>query len=131
MRPFRLDADMKTMRGTFYPTGWLVLMLPGEAQAREAARKLAGAGVLEEKMMHMTPEDFRREVAGAAGDDGVLPSAGTEGDTVRKMSELAAQGLLVYAPRQADCERVMETLRGMPVSFGQKYRTLVIEDVVE
>jgi hypothetical protein len=125
---------MKTMRGTFYPTGWLVLMLPGEAQAREAARKLTGAGILDEKMMLMTPADFRREVAGAAGDDGVLPSAGTEGDTVRKMSELAAQGhhgLLVHAPKQADCERVMETLRGLPISFGQKYRTLVIEDVVE
>lgn len=134
MRPFQLSSDMKTMRGVFYPTGWMVLLFPGEQQARDAARQLAGAGVAEDRMMVVTPADFRRELAGNEGDDGILPSAGTEGDTVRKMGELVAQGhhgLFVHAPHQADSDRVMEVLRGAPMSFGQKYRALVIEDVVE
>jgi hypothetical protein len=134
MQAFRLEPGMKTVRGTFYPTGWMVLMFPGEQDAREAARRLADAGVLEEKIMLVTPQDFRRDIAGAAGDDGVLPSAGSEGDTVRKMCELAGQGhhgLLVHAPAHEDSDRVMEALRGAPISLGQKYRTLVIEDVVD
>ena len=84
--------------------------------------------------MFMTPEDFQREIAGSKGDDGLLPSAGTEGDTVRKMAPLVAQGhhgLFVHAPDHDGGERVMEILRGTPMSFGQKYRTLVIEDIVE
>jgi len=44
MRPFQLDSSMTTMRGTFYPTGWTVLMFPGEQQARDAAALLARNG---------------------------------------------------------------------------------------
>ncbi|GAB3665735.1 RNA-binding protein [Ramlibacter alkalitolerans] len=134
MRPFQLGSDMKTMRGTFYPTGWMVLLFPGEQQVREAARKLADAGVGEDRMMLMTPQDFRAEVAGSKGDEGILPSAGTEGDTVRKMAGLVAQGhhgLFIHAPDQEQSDHVMEILRDTPVSFGQKYRKLVIEDIVE
>jgi hypothetical protein len=133
MRPFHLDSDMKTMRGVFYPTGWLVLMLPGEQPAREAARLLASQGIAEDAMMLMTPQDIRRELGGAAGDDHILPSAGSEGDTARRFAELASQGhhgLMVHAPRAEDSERVMALLKDCPVSYGQKYRTLVIEDMV-
>lgn len=134
MRPFHLDSDMKTMRGVFYPTGWMVLMFPGEQQAREAARLLASQGVAEDAMMMMTPQDVRRELAGASGDDHIIPSAGSEGDTVRRFAELAAQGhhaLMVHAPNAADSDRVMALLKDCPVSYGQKYRTLVIEDMVD
>ena len=34
-------------------------------------------------MLLLTPEDVRRDLMGATGDDDMLPSAGTEGDTVR------------------------------------------------
>ena len=134
MRPFQLGSDMRTMRGTFYPTGWMVLLFPGEQQARDAARQLARAGVGEDRMMLMTPQDFQREIAGSAGDDGLLPSAGTEGDTVRKMAGLVAQGhhgLFVHAPDQEHSDRVMEILGDTQPSFGQKYRKLIIEDIVE
>jgi hypothetical protein len=134
MRPFHLSSDMKTMRGVFYPTGWMVLLFPTEPQAADAARKLSDAGVAGDRMMLMTPEDFRREIAETQGDTAILPSAGTEGDTVRKMAELVAQGhhgLFVHAPDHDASERVMEILADAPMSFGQKYRMLVIEDIVE
>ena len=134
MRPFQLSSDMKTMGGTFYPTGWMVLLFPGEHQARDAARKLAGAGVAEDRLMMLTPEDFGREVYATKGDEAILPSAGTEGDTVRKMAQLFAQGhhgLMVHAPSHDDSDRVMQILGDAPMSFGQKYRKLVIEDIVE
>lgn len=133
MRPFHLESSMKTVRGVFYPTGWLVLAFPAEQQARDAARKLEDSGIAESDVLLLTPEDFRREIVGTTGDDEPLPSVGTEGDTVRKFGELARQGhhgLMVHAPKQEDSDRVLELLRGMGMSYGQKYRKLVIEDVI-
>jgi hypothetical protein len=119
------------MRGVFYPTGWLVLMFAGEQQARDAAKLLADNGV-DGDVLLVTPEDFRRDIVGAAGDDDMLPSAGTEGDTVRKFAQYAREGhhgLMIHAPKGEDSDRVVELLRGSGVTFGQKYRHLVIEDV--
>jgi hypothetical protein len=123
---------MKTMRGVFYPTGWTVLMLPTEQDARSAAQKLHDAGIADGDVMLITPEAFRRDILGAAGDDDMLPSAGTEGDTVRRFAELSAQGhhaLMVHADE--DAEHLLKILDGAPVSYGQKYRKLIIEDIVE
>lgn len=133
MRPFHLDSGMRTMRGVFYPTGWMVLMFPGEQQARDAASLLERNGTGADAMMLATPQELLRELVGAEGDDQILPSAGTEGDTVRKFEEVATQGhhaLMVHAPHQADSDRVMELLRDAGISYGQKYRRLVIEDIV-
>jgi hypothetical protein len=131
MKPFHLDPGMKTMRGVFYPTGWLVLMFAGEQQARDAAKLLSDNGV-DADVQLVTPEDFRRDIVGATGDDDMLPSAGTEGDTVRKFAGFARDGhygLMVHAPKGEDSERVLELLRGSGIVYGQKYRHLVIEDV--
>lgn len=133
MRPFQLHSNMKTMRGVFYPTGWTVLMFPGEQQARDAAKLLEQAGIGGEDVLLVTPQDFRNQIVGAAGDDDMLPSAGTEGDTVRRFAALAAEGhhgLMVHAPSHDASERVMAVLKDCPISYGQKYRTLVIEDLV-
>ncbi|MEJ5988620.1 RNA-binding protein [Ramlibacter sp. PS3R-8] len=133
MKPFQLDPGMRTMRGVFYPTGWLVLMFAGEQQAREAAKLLSDqGGVADTDVLLVTPEDFRRDIVGATGDDDILPSAGTEGDTVRKFAQFAREGhygLMVHAPKGDDSDRIVELLRGSGITFGQKYRHLVIEDV--
>ena len=132
MRPFRLGPSMKTLRGVFYPTGWTILMFPGEREARDAAQKLADAGVADGDVLLMTPQDFREHIVGATGDEAILPSAGTEGDTLRRFADLAAQGhhgLMIHAPKHDAAERVMAAVHGLPVSYGQRYRTLVIEDV--
>ncbi|MGV3573070.1 MAG: RNA-binding protein [Ramlibacter sp.] len=135
MKPFHLDPDMKTaMRGVFYPTGYMVLMFPGEQQARDAGKLLADGGIAEDAVTLITPDDFRRQIVGATGDDDMLPSAGTEGDTVRRFTELAAEGhhgVMIHAPSSEESDRVMELLKGCEISYGQKYRRLVIEDIVE
>ena len=131
MKPFHLDSSMKTMRGVFYPTGWLVLMFAGEQQARDAGKLLADQGFAGDVLL-VTPEDFRRDIVGTTGDDEILPSAGTEGDTVRKFAQYAREGhhgLMIHAPKAEDSDRVVEMLRDSGIVYGQKYRHLVIEDV--
>ena len=134
MRAFQLDSGMKTMRGVFYPTDWMVLMFPGEKEARDAARILGDQGIAEDDLMLLTPEDFRRDIVGATGDDDMLPSVGTEGDTVRRFAQLAREGhhgLMVHAGDHKQAVRVVEMLRDVPISSGQLYRKLVIEDIVD
>ena len=133
MKPFHLESSMKTMGGVFYPTGYMVLMFPGEEGARDAAKLLADNGI-EDDVTMITPADFRREILETQGDEAILPSAGTESDTVRRFAELSAQGghaLMIHAPHGKDSDRVTELLKGCEISYGQKYRMLVIEDIVD
>jgi hypothetical protein len=135
MKEFALESKMVTMGGVFYPTGYMVLMFPTEQDARNAERKLEEDGYNGESICLMTPEDIQGKVARTVGNaDMPLPSAGTEADTVRRYAELASQGhhaLMIHSPNAADTEHIMRVLKDAPISYGQKYRQLVIEDLVE
>ena len=133
MKPFHLESSMKTMGGVFYPTGYMVLMFPDEKAAHDACMLLGDNGFDDDDMIHIGPEDFRREILDAAGDDELLPSAGSEGDTVRRFAELSRQGhhgVMIHAPSADESHRIMDLLKDAPISYGQKYRHLVIEDLV-
>lgn len=132
MKAFHLEPRMTTMGGVFYPTGYMVLMFPTAQDARAAADRLVRDGLGDDEVSLLTPEDFQREIVGATGDEEILPSAGTEGDTARRFTDLARQGhhaLMVHAPSAKLAEHVMELLHGMPIAYGQRYRHLVIEDL--
>ena len=134
MKPFQLEPSMVTMSGVFYPTGHMVLMFPSDQDARDGVRRLTDAGIAEDEVSLLTPEAFQQDIVRTIGNaDSPLPSAGTEADTVRKFAELASQGhyaLVIHAPDAADSDRVMAALAGAKISYGQKYRMLVIEDLV-
>jgi hypothetical protein len=135
LKPFHLESSMVTMRGVFYPTGYMVLMFPTEQDARDAEAALADGGISGEEVSLVTPEVFQEEIARTVGNADIpLPSAGTEADTVRRFTELASQGhhaLIVHAPSGKETDRVMELLKDAKISYGQKYRHLVIQDLVE
>lgn len=135
MKDFELEPQMLTMAGVFYPTGYMVLMLPSEKDARDAERKLEEGGVSSEKVSLLAPEVIQEKITRTVGTSDIpLPSAGTEADTVRRFAELASKGhyaLLIHAPHAEESDRVMELLKGCAISYGQKYRHLVIEDLVD
>jgi hypothetical protein len=133
MKPFSIEPDMLTLGGVFYPTGYMFLMFPTEQDARQAGKALEENGYHGESISLLTPRDIQEKVVRTVGSADIpLPSAGTEADTVRRFAELASQGhhaLMVHAPSHDESERVMELLRGAPISYGQKYRQLVIQDL--
>jgi hypothetical protein len=135
MKHFELEPEMLTMRGVFYPTGYMVVMLPTEQDARAAERKLEESGVMGEKVALLTPDVIQEKIARTVGNaDMPLPSAGTEADTVRRFAELAGKGhhaLMIHAPHADETAHIMEVLKDFPLSYGQKYRQLVIEDLVD
>jgi hypothetical protein len=133
MKPFALEPNMLTLSGVFYPTGYMFIMFPTEKDARDAEHMLEEDGYTGESISLLTPEDIQEKVARTVGNaDMPLPSAGTEADTVRHFAELASQGhhaLMIHAPSAKETEHIMEVLKDMPISYGQKYRHLVIEDL--
>jgi hypothetical protein len=135
MKTFSLDAGMTNMRGVFYPTGHMVLMFPTDRDARRACELLRQDGMAEEDLCLAKPEEFERQLNDAIEDvhDLLLPSLGTEMDTARRFRHLAHQGhhaLIVHASAAMSSGHVLDLLHELPISYGQRYRFLVIEDLI-
>lgn len=134
MKNFEFDSSMTTMGGVFYPTGYMVVMFPTEQDASDAAGKLDQDGFPGDKVSMLTPGTIQEKIARTVGTADIpLPSAGSEADTVRRFAELAGQGhhgLMIHSPHGDETAHIMELLKGAPVSYAQKYRQLVIEDLV-
>ena len=135
MKPFVLLPNMLTMSGVFYPTGYMFIMLPSEKEARDAELALEDDGYPGESISLLTPRDIQEKVARTVGNADIpMPSAGTEADTVRRYAALASEGhhaLMIHAPSAKQTEHVMDVLKDANISYGQKYRHLIIEDLVE
>ncbi|WP_295523471.1 hypothetical protein [uncultured Pseudacidovorax sp.] len=134
MKPFALTPDMlSTLGKTFYPTGHTMLMFPDEGAARAAADALAQGGVTGDDVAFVPAAAIIDSIGPTtSGADDPLPSAGTEGATVRAYVRLALEGhvgLLVRTENDEDVERLRTLLRETPFVMGQRYRTLVIEDL--
>lgn len=130
---FSLDPSMvATLGGSFYPTGYSMVMFPDEATAVSVGTKL-GTRLPDSEVFLLTPAAILSQITPTVSDaDDPLPSAGTEGATVRAYTKLAREGhhgLLVKTPNEETAERMMEVVRRAPYSIAQRYRLLVIEDL--
>ena len=108
MKAFAIEPSMLTLRGVFYPTGYMFVMFPTEKIARDAEHALEQNGFTGEKISLLTPEDIQQKIAHTIADIS-LPSAGTEADTVRHFAELASQGH--YAVVADDHEAALAALK--------------------
>jgi len=87
MKDFKLTDKMLSVGGVFYPTGYAFIMFPGVEDARQAARELK---TYSDDILLLTPATILEVIGKADGNsDLLLPSVGTEGDTVHKYVELA------------------------------------------
>ena len=134
MKRFTLDSKMRaTIGGAFYPTGHSMVIFGNAEDAERVGRGLVEKGVSADDIFLLPPATVLAEITPTVAEaDNPLPSAGTEGATVRAYTKLAREGhtaLLVRTEEQEDAERMMEVVRTVPYSIAQRYRTLVIEDL--
>ena len=133
MKPFSLDSRMLTMRGVFYPTGYLFVMFPTLQDAEKLDHDLQESGYRDHDVMLIEPGTILGEIGKTVRHDGGLfPSLGTEAATVHEYEERAMRGncaVLVHAPSAKDTELVMDVVHTLPFTCAQKYRPLVIEDM--
>ncbi|MGJ7492358.1 hypothetical protein [Variovorax sp. ZT4R33] len=134
MKNFSLEPSMTaTMGGAFYPTGYSMVMFPSSEDAKKVGQRLAEKGFGADTIYLIPPEIVLSQITPTTSDaDNPLPSAGTEGATVRAYTKLAREGhsaLLVKTKDEEAAERLMEVVRTVPYSIAQRYRMLVIEDL--
>lgn len=133
MKPFSLEPRMLTMRGVFYPTGYLFVMFPTLEDAQRLDHDLQESGYQGHDVMLVEPQAILGEIGRTAPHtDSPLPSVGTEAATVHEYEERALRGhcaVLVHAPSSKDTEFVMDVVHTLPFTYAQKYRPLVIEDL--
>ncbi|WP_345536476.1 hypothetical protein [Variovorax defluvii] len=123
---------LATIGGAFYPDGYSMVMFPDEAGAMAVADEL-NAQNHEIEIFHLPPASILSQITPTVSDaDNPLPSAGTEGATVRAYTKLAREGhhgLLVRTPDEQAADQLMQAVRKVPYSMAQRYRMLVIEDL--
>jgi hypothetical protein len=133
MKPFSLQSRMLTMRGVFYPTGYIFVMLPEEQHASKLDHDLRAAGYSDEEPILVTPEQILDDIGRTVRrDDNPLPSVGTEAATVHQFEQLALKGhcgVMIHAPSTEETQRVMDVVHTLPFSIAERYRRLVIEDM--
>lgn len=134
MKNFSLDSSMTAaIGGAFYPTGYSMVMFPDAEHAKQVGQKLVEKGFGADAIYLIPPEVVLSQITPTtSGADDPLPSAGTEGATVRAYTKLAREGhhaLLVQTDDEETTERLMEVVRTVPYSIAQRYRMLVIEDL--
>ncbi|WP_137891516.1 RNA-binding protein [Ramlibacter sp. 2FC] len=133
MKPFELTSSMLTLRGVFYPTGYLFVMLPSIEAAEKLDRDLQASGFNGDEPMLVTPEAILGEIRHTVRDDAnIFPSVGTENATVLRYEELARQGhcaVMIHVRSEKETQHVMDVVHKSPFSYAERYRHLVIEDM--
>lgn len=133
MKDFALASRMLTLRGEFYPTGFMFVMVPTIDDARSIERDLLAHQIGGDDVLLLTSQVVLDQVVPTAEHHGdTMPSVGFESAVVRQYRDLALQGhcaLMIKAGSAAHTEQVMHVVRKVPFSIAEKYRFLVIEDL--
>lgn len=131
----RLSKTLFNVRGQFYPTNHVLAMLPSEQAARTAARELCDRGIAHECITIISPEDLRANIAPTGSEsDSPLPSPGTEAQTTRRLVQFADEGhwaLLIHSKHSEEDEPIVEVLTEHKAPLAERYRMLVIEDLMQ
>jgi hypothetical protein len=134
MKTIEITSHMFTMSGVFYPKGYAIVMFPNAQDAEQVARDLGSSQAGGGEVMLLSPNAVLRNI-GKIDDEETnanLPSVGTEAATVVKYIDLARQGhhaLMVRVHSDIETEQVMQAVRKVPFSYGQRYHLLAIEDL--
>jgi hypothetical protein len=135
MKSIQITSHMFTMSDVFYPKGYTFVMFPNAQDAEQVAKELDVSLAENAELMLLSPQAVIRDIGKLDTDEtpASMPSIGTEAATVAKYINLARQGhhaLMVRVHSDAETELVMQAVRKVPFSYGQRYHLLAIEDLV-
>lgn len=133
MKDFALASRMLSLRGEFYPTGFVFVMLPSLDDAKKVEQDLLAHDFNDDDIMLLKPDVILEKIVPTAAHHGdSMPSVGADSAMVLKYRALALEGhsaMMIRAPSADTTETVMKAVRAVPYSIAEKYRFLVIEDL--
>lgn len=119
--------------GDFYPVGHLFVAFPGVDDAKAVRDDLLGQGVAPQDCRYFSDRAVRDGTQKGIDSASVFSMVGATLKIVGLHNELAAQGchfLLIATADDAATERAMAAVRRRPFKLAQKYKRLVIEEMV-
>ena len=126
-------ADHPQSFGAFKPVGHVVVAMPDDERAARAATALRAAGFAAEDILEYTAAEEDDEMDRMLAHTSDLAGVGYEGALMRKYQALAKDGaswLIVYAPDDAQHQRVADLVKVHGALIAEKYHRLVIEDLI-
>ena len=129
---FLEDESLRSMSGSFYPSGHVFAMFDSDSAARAAADELLRLGVSDARSAG--PAQILAAWAKRAAEIGSsLPSVGREEQFVVRFVELAAQGgagMLAKIDGPTSPESLQDALQRHRPAVAYYYRPLIIEEWV-
>ena len=129
------DLARMTSFGTFKPTGYVVLAYRDEATARRAAERFAADGLSEDDVQIASSDSVFPQMDGHMAEaSGVAGAQGYEVLLMKRYRDIAAQDawwLFVWAPGEAEVDRVKRRIGDPRPLTAAHYGRLLIEDLSE
>ena len=126
-------ADHPQSLGAFKPVGHVVVAMPDDARAARAVQALRAQGFERDDILEYSAAEENDEMDRMLQYTSDFAGFGYEVTLMRRYKELAAQGaswLIVFAPEDAQAERVAAAAREHGALLAEKYHRLVIEDLI-
>lgn len=125
-------AELPLSFGMFSPTGHVVMAFATDADAKSAREALARNGFTRDLITHYDGDEVLSQIKKIEDTDEKVFQLGQEAEKVERYAELAKKGcgfLVVYAPKDEDSKRAIETVRPFKLKFAEKYNRLTLEEL--
>jgi hypothetical protein len=126
-------ADLPNSMGAFKPVGHVLIAFRSDAQAQGATQALREAGFEAEDILDFSCAEQSDRMDQMLEHASEFAGFGYEIVLMRRYQELCKDGcswLLVYAPHEAEAQRVGEAAQRFGALTAVKYHRLVEEDLV-
>ena len=126
-------ADLPTSLGSFKPVGHVMVALPDAEHATAFEKDLREQGFGPEDVLQFGSEEGQDNMAGMLEGASEFAGFGYEITLMRRYLELSKQGcrwVLVYAPKDAQAEKVQAAARRNVAPMAVKYHSLAVEDLI-
>ena len=126
-------ADHPHSFGAFKPVGHVVLGMPDDERAAAAVRALHERGFEERDILQYTAAEEDDEMDRMLQHTSDIAGFGYEVTLMRRYQQLAREGaswLIVFAPDDAQTERVAEVAREHGALMAEKYHWLAVQDLI-
>jgi hypothetical protein len=129
------EAGMEMPRsfGVFAPVGWVVIAFPGAPEATRAREALVGGGYDEDEVVMFAADEVIRDIEAHKDDVSFLAYFGPEPAFQAMHLEHAKQGsafLVVFAPTDAEGERVSRVARRFGARLAHKYNRRSVQELI-
>jgi len=128
-------ANPPRLFGVFTPIGHVVLAFTNDADAAQAREALLTGGYEADEVLQFRSDEVIADAEQTRDNLGLLARMGLnmEWSEVERDVQLAQQGaafLVVYAPSDAETNRVMNVARRFNTTLARKYHRLAIEHLL-